>query len=166
MVTARSTGSRRAQPVVALRFDGEALWVLDQTTLPWREDELRLRNASEVAEAIGRLRVRGAPLIGVAAGYGVALELAQDPSLDRFERAYRVLRDARPTAVNLARAVDRVRAAALADATGDPAGAALREACEIEAEELAASDAIAERGAALLSDARRVLTHCNTGALA
>jgi methylthioribose-1-phosphate isomerase len=99
------------------------------------------------------LAIRGAPLIGVAAGYGVAVEVARGGSL---EEACRVLRDARPTAANLARAVDRVGRAA------DP----LAEARALEQEELAASGAIAAFGADLLADAGRILTHCNTGALA
>jgi methylthioribose-1-phosphate isomerase len=156
-------GERR--PVIALRFDGEALWALDQTVLPWHEQELRLQSAQQVAEAIRRLSIRGAPLIGVAAGYGVALELARDPRPHVLARACELLRGARPTAVNLSYAVDRVRAAALA-AEDDMHAAALAEAAAIQAEEEAASDAIAAHGAELLAGARRILTHCNTGALA
>ncbi len=101
-----------------------------------------------MAEAIRRLAIRGAPLIGVAGGYGVAL----DPG------GADLLRAARPTAVNLRVAVDRVYAAT----------DRVAEARAIEAEERAASDAIAGHGAELLAGAgaRRVLTHCNTGALA
>ena len=133
--------------VVALRFDGDALVVLDQTLLPWRERYLRLTDAAQVADAIRRLAVRGAPMIGVAAAYAMAL----DPRPE-------LLKAARPTAVNLARAVDRVAAAP------DP----IAEARAIHAEEEAASDAIAVHGADFLADAdaRRILTHCNTGALA
>ncbi len=133
--------------VVALRFDGDALVVLDQTQLPWRERYLRLTSSEQVADAIRRLAVRGAPMIGVAAAYAMAL----DPHPE-------LLKAARPTAVNLARAVDRVAAAA------DP----IAEARAIHAEEEAASDAIAAHGADFLAaaGARRILTHCNTGALA
>jgi methylthioribose-1-phosphate isomerase len=101
-----------------------------------------------VAEAIRRLAIRGAPLIGVAAAYATAL----DPA------GAGILKAARPTAVNLAYAVDRVKAAA----------DRLAEARAIHAEEEAASDAIARHGADLLADAGagRILTHCNTGALA
>jgi methylthioribose-1-phosphate isomerase len=152
--------------VVALRFEGCLLRVLDQTRLPWDEDEIELRTAAEVAEAIRRLAVRGAPLIGVAAAYGLALELAADPRVDALERASVELRDARPTAVNLARAVDRVRAAALAAGPERMAGAARAEADAIHAEEVAASAALARHGAELLTGVRRGLTHCNTGALA
>jgi methylthioribose-1-phosphate isomerase len=155
-------------PVVALRFADGVLRAIDQTELPFRERELELRTADEVAEAIVRLAIRGAPLIGVAAAYGVALELARDPSDEALERACQTLRTARPTAVNLAGAVNRVHRAVENAAAGDRPAAALNEARAIEAEEEAASAAIAAHGADLLTEAgaRRILTHCNTGALA
>jgi len=156
----------RKSCVVALSFDGCVLRALDQTVLPWLEDEVELADAAAVAQAIRRLAIRGAPLIGVAAAYGVALELARDPSPQALERACAELRAARPTAVNLAYAVDRVRTAALAAPARDLAAAALAEARAIHAEEEAASDAIATNGAELLQGAARILTHCNTGALA
>jgi methylthioribose-1-phosphate isomerase len=149
--------------VVALRFEAGVLNAIDQTELPWRERHLALHTAGEVAEAIRRLAIRGAPLIGVAAAYGVALELARDPA--GLGHACETLRSARPTAVNLAAAVDRVRKAVL-NAPNDPAATALGEAHRIHAEEEAASAAIAAHGAELLAGARRILTHCNTGALA
>jgi methylthioribose-1-phosphate isomerase len=152
--------------VVALRFEGRTLRALDQTVLPWREQELELHSASDVAGAIRCLQIRGAPLIGVAAGYAIALELARDPGGQTLDRACRLLKDARPTAVNLAYAVDRVRAAVLSSESARPAEAALTEARAIHAEEEAASDLIAANGADLLADHHRVLTHCNTGALA
>jgi methylthioribose-1-phosphate isomerase len=161
MATTRATPSS----VVALRFDGGALWAIDQSELPWRELELELRSAEDVAAAIRRLAIRGAPLIGVAAAYGVALELARDPSAEALERARHILREARPTAVNLSAAIDRVHEAASA-ADADRPAAALSEARAIEAEEEAASGAIAAHGADLLVGVRRILTHCNTGALA
>jgi methylthioribose-1-phosphate isomerase len=156
-----------AAPVVALHYADGALRAIDQTQLPWREVELELRSADDVVGAIRRLSIRGAPLIGVAAAYGVALELARDP--DALERACTALAGARPTAVNLAHAVDRVRAAVLAAGAAGAAGAAavaLSEARALHAEEEAASDSIARHGAALLAGRRRILTHCNTGALA
>ena len=125
-----------------------------------------MRGAEQVAEAIRRLQVRGAPLIGVAAAYGVALELARDPAPDTLHRACEVLRNARPTAANLAYAVDRVRGAVLAAPPAAAAATALAEAQAIEREEQRASDAIATHGADYLRGARTVLTHCNTGALA
>jgi methylthioribose-1-phosphate isomerase len=158
-----------AQPLQALRHDGRVLWALDQTLLPWHERWLELRDAQGVADALKRLSIRGAPLIGVAAGYGVALELALDQRPDALRRTRELLISARPTAVNLAYAVDRVADAAAAHPPGpERAGAALDEARAIERQEIASSDALAIRGADLLSrlGVRRVLTHCNTGSLA
>ncbi len=160
------TRGGRTESVVALRFDGESLWALDQTGLPFREHELRLRTASQVADAIRRLAIRGAPLIGVAAAYGVALELSREPSRQRLDAACELLRTARPTAANLAYAVDRVRGAVIAGLPDQAAPLALSEAQTIHAEEEAASATIAAIGAELLAGTRRVMTHCNTGALA
>jgi methylthioribose-1-phosphate isomerase len=146
---------------MALRWDGARLHVLDQTQLPHRESWLVLEGALDTAEAIHRLAIRGAPLIGIAAGYGLAMEVAAR-SPQAADAGRLALRQARPTAVNLAWAVDRVWAAA--QAGGAPGARA--EAELIEAQENAASAAIAQRGADLLAGRRRILTHCNTGALA
>ena len=127
---------------------------------------LELHDAAEVADAIRRLAVRGAPLIGVAAAYGLAMEVAREPGLGTLEEGWALLREARPTAVNLAWAVDRVRDAALAAGPAAMAAAARAEAEAIAAEDEAASAALARHGADLLAGARRILTHCNTGALA
>jgi methylthioribose-1-phosphate isomerase len=156
----------RPRHLVAVRYEAGALVALDQTVLPWEKVELRLEDAEQVAAAIYRLSIRGAPLIGVAAAYGIALALARDPSDAGLERACATLRGARPTAVNLAYAVDRVRAAVAVSPPHERAVAALAEARAIDAEEEAASDAMAAHGATLLSGAHRLLTHCNTGALA
>lgn len=117
-----------------------------------------------MAGAIRRLAIRGAPLIGVAAAYGVALELRRDPTQETLDRACRTLGDARPTAANLGRAVQRVKAAA---PTGDP-DKALAEAQAIHQEEERASAEMGRHGADLLAQAgaRTILTHCNTGFLA
>ena len=160
------------QPHPALRWDGRRLAILDQTRLPAAEVWLTLEGAADTAQAIRRLAVRGAPLIGVAAAYGLAMEVARMPSPPTpgtLEAGWEILRSARPTAVNLAYAVDRVRSAALAAGVGGDefmAGAAREEAERIHAEEDAASAAIAAHGAGLLGGARRIATHCNTGALA
>jgi methylthioribose-1-phosphate isomerase len=143
-----------SERIEALRYDEGVLSALDQTRLPWDEVWLELRSADEVAAAIRRLSIRGAPLIGVAAAYGVAM------SATELDAACATLIAARPTAANLAYAVQRVRAAVLAG------GSALAEARAIHAEEAAASDAMAGHGAELLAGTRRILTHCNTGALA
>src|SRR3954451_8487691 len=104
-----------------LRWDGERLHVLDQTLLPAREEVLILTGAEDTAAAIERLAVRGAPLIGIAAAYGLAMEAAREPAPGALERAAGRLATCRPTARNLAWAVARVRAAALA---AGPAGMA------------------------------------------
>ncbi|MHB8657851.1 MAG: S-methyl-5-thioribose-1-phosphate isomerase, partial [Solirubrobacteraceae bacterium] len=146
--------------------DAGALMALDQTRLPWEEHELVLRDATEVADAIRRLAIRGAPLIGVAAAYGVALELARDPTPAGLERACHTLGAARPTAVNLAWAVRRICDALAQTAPDRLAPGALAAARAIHDEEEQASYAMGGHGADLLGPVNRVLTHCNTGALA
>jgi len=154
-----------------LRWDGERLHVLDQTRLPAAEEVLVLEGAEDTAQAIERLAVRGAPLIGVAAAYGLAMEVARAPSLGALERGADRLATCRPTARNLAWAVERVRAAALAAGPVRLAGAACEAAEAIAREDEAASAALAEHGAALLDRTLApgpvtVLTHCNSGCLA
>jgi S-methyl-5-thioribose-1-phosphate isomerase len=146
-------------------IDG-AVEIIDQTALPARELRLRLSNVDEVVAAIQRLAVRGAPAIGVAGALGVALAARQhagDPGA--LAGAVRRLESARPTAVNLARGV-RLAAAALPDGPDAVLAAALA----LRDEEMAASRAMADRGAdlvgALCGAGPRVLTHCNTGGLA
>src|SRR5215207_9450356 len=156
-----------------LRWDGSRLHVLDQTRLPAREEVLVLEGAEDTAQAIERLSVRGAPLIGVAAAFGLAMEVAREPSLGALERGAERLATCRPTARNLAWAVERVRAAALSAGPVRLAGAARAAAEEIQRSDEAASAALAEHGAALLDAALprgpaplTVLTHCNSGCLA
>src|SRR5215218_2471809 len=155
-----------------LHWDGERLHILDQTRLPAAEEVLVLSGAEDTAAAIERLAVRGAPLIGVAAAYGLAMEVARAPSLGALERGAERLATCRPTARNLAWAVQRVRAAALAAGPVRMAGAAREEAEAIQREDEAASAALAEHGAALLDGVLpagrtvTVMTHCNSGCLA
>ena len=154
-----------------LRWDGERLHVLDQTRLPAHEEVLVLAGAEDTARAIERLAVRGAPLIGVAAAYGLAMEVTREPTLGALERGGERLATCRPTARNLAWAVERVRAAALAAGPSRVAAAARAEAEAIQREDEAASLALGEHGAALLDGALpagpvTVLTHCNSGCLA
>jgi S-methyl-5-thioribose-1-phosphate isomerase len=142
-----------------------AVRIIDQTELPAREVWLDLSSADELVDAIRRLAVRGAPALGVAGALGVALA-ARSLGADEtgLAAAVRALRQARPTAVNLARGVD-LAAAALPD----PA-AVLAVALGLRDAELAASAAMAARGADLVAELCgahvRVLTHCNTGGLA
>jgi methylthioribose-1-phosphate isomerase len=158
-----SVTERDAAP---LSWDGARVRILDQTLLPFEERVLELRGAADTAAAIRRLSVRGAPLIGVAAAYGLAMEVAQRATPEALEAGWTLLRDARPTAANLGWAVDRVRDAARAARPEAMAAAARAEAEAIHAEEDEASARMAAHGADLLTGARRVLTHCNTGALA
>jgi methylthioribose-1-phosphate isomerase len=156
--------------VAALRWDGERLGLLDQTLLPAEERWVTVTGAQDTADAIARLVVRGAPNIGVAAAYGMAMAVGADPSPVAVREAAATLSAARPTAVNLHRAVDRVLTTATS-ATGElgeraaPA-AARAEAERLHAEERLAAAALARLGAELLRGRRRILTHCNTGALA
>jgi methylthioribose-1-phosphate isomerase len=153
-----------------LHWNGTTLRILDQTRLPAEEIVLELRGAADTVEAIKRLAVRGAPLIGVAAAYGLAMELEREATPEALERAAALLAGARPTARNLGWAVERVAAAALAR-LGDMAAAAREAAQEIHREDEAASAALARHGAdaleAVLPDGPlAVMTHCNSGALA
>jgi methylthioribose-1-phosphate isomerase len=140
----------------AVRWDGDAVVYLDQRLLPHDVRYERARDAADVESAILSLAVRGAPCIGVFGAYGVALvhETVADEGL-RAEGIARI-RAARPTAVNLAWAVDRVSASA------DP----LAEARAIHEEQRALDAAIADAGLALIPDGARILTHCNTGPIA
>ncbi|MEL6984517.1 MAG: S-methyl-5-thioribose-1-phosphate isomerase, partial [Actinomycetota bacterium] len=128
-----------------------AIELIDQTKLPQESEILRLETVSDLVAAIKRLSVRGAPALGVAGGYGVALAATiHDPTTDPdgFDAAVRSIREARPTAVNLARMVDRV-AAMVAKDPAMAQTAALAEAGRIAEEELAASVAMGELGADL-----------------
>ncbi|PVC92997.1 MULTISPECIES: S-methyl-5-thioribose-1-phosphate isomerase [Streptomyces] len=159
-----------------LRWDeppeGPVLVLLDQTRLPAEEVELVCTDVPALVRAIQTLAVRGAPLLGIAGGYGVALAAAR--GFDVAEAAG-LLEGARPTAVNLGYGVRRVAAAYWAAAgkgEGDEAAAAaaLAEARALHREDAQASRRMAEYGEALLEDllpgrAYQLLTHCNTGAL-
>jgi methylthioribose-1-phosphate isomerase len=153
-----------------LAWDGASLRILDQTRLPAEEVVLTLSGADDTAVAIKRLSVRGAPLIGVSAAYGLAMEVARTPTIEALERGAAVLAGARPTARNLGWAVERVVAAAVA-APDDIAAAARAEAEAIHREDEAASAALARHGADALAEVLppgpvTLMTHCNTGALA
>jgi len=135
--------------VEPLRFEGGALLVLDQRALPEAERWIRCETVEQVAECIRTLAVRGAPAIGLAAAYGMAL--TDDP-----DDAAELLRSTRPTAVNLAWALEECREAR------DPLEAARR----LHREQDAADRRLARLGADLFERDTRALTHCNTGALA
>ena len=149
------------------------LRLLDQTRLPEEEVWLALTDVQQVGEAIRSMRVRGAPAIGVAAAYGLALAAAAGAAAGREELlgelrdAAQKLAEARPTAVNLAWALERVMAAAERAADAEAMrSAVLEEAQRIEREDVEANRRLGRLGAELVPDGAVVLTHCNTGALA
>jgi methylthioribose-1-phosphate isomerase len=146
--------------VTPLRWDGTALFLLDQRLLPREEKWIACRDAQEVADAIRTMVVRGAPAIGVSAAFGMALAARRG---DDLADAARRLRDSRPTAVNLAWAVDRMLAFVAGDARPE---SAIAEAQRILDEDVAANRKMGAFGAELLGPTATVLTHCNAGALA
>jgi methylthioribose-1-phosphate isomerase len=158
----------------AVEWADGVLMILDQTRLPHQEVVIEARTVEEVTAAIRTLAVRGAPLLGIAAAYGMALA-ARAPArtamrtLRELERAATALVGSRPTAVNIAWAVDRVLRSARAAETGGVDR--IRQAVTEEAKRIAWEDeasclAIGRLGADLLPPVGNVLTHCNTGALA
>ncbi len=170
-----------AEDFSPIEWRGGALGLLDQTRLPAEETWLDCRCPEDVAAAIRRLAVRGAPAIGVAAAYGLVLGLggedggADDPGADpaglrrRFETAADLLAATRPTAVNLRWAIERGRRVFESAAAGgrDAARRALLDwAHRLHRDDVAANRRIGEHGAALFAAGDRVLTHCNAGALA
>jgi len=150
----------RYDRVRAVQWRGDQLRLLDQRLLPQEERWMACRDAAEVTQAIRDLVVRGAPAIGIAAAWGVVLAAQQGAALDE---ALAMLRAARPTAVNLMWALDRMKARIVA---GADATALEREARAIQDEDLAANRHMGELGAALIAPGSGVLTHCNTGSLA
>jgi methylthioribose-1-phosphate isomerase len=153
-----------------LRWADGALELLDQTRLPDEETWLRCQRPEQVAEAIRRLAVRGAPAIGVAAAYGLALGL-RDPGeepMARFDEVAGLLGSTRPTAVNLRWAIERGRTALeRALANGADPSAALLDCAQVIARDQAEADRrMAAHAAALFAGRSRVYTHCNTGGLA
>ncbi len=156
------------KPVV---FRGRDLLILDQTLLPAQERYVCLKSAQEVAGAIKKLQVRGAPWIGVVAGYGLAIEaqrLKDREICSGLQRAAKMLVSARPTAVNISWAVMRIMKRVRQEGV-EPAG--LRTAVRAEAEAIAREEkkrsmAIAKYGAKLVRENAKILTICNTGVLA
>jgi len=163
------------EAVETLRWHDGRLELIDQRILPERLEYLACRSALETAESIRAMVVRGAPAIGCAAAYGVALEalrLREEPPTEfaaDMNKAIAALSASRPTAVNLFWALKRMRAVwdKIKDwPCGEIADRLLAEAHEIAAEDVRINRAIGANGATLLLDGARVLTHCNAGALA
>ncbi|HEY2506739.1 MAG TPA: S-methyl-5-thioribose-1-phosphate isomerase [Streptosporangiaceae bacterium] len=188
----RGSGLVPAAPDLAtLRWldppDGPAIMLLDQTRLPAEEAYQTCSDVPQLVDAIRRLVVRGAPMLGVAGAYGVALAAARGDDVDEAAAA---ITGARPTAVNLSWGAERARRAywmgaegehgdgpvpaegsrrssveGIRSRSGDGARSALRAADSIAADDAAASAAMARHGLGLVPPGARILTHCNTGAL-
>jgi len=158
--------------VETVQWIDDAVVLIDQTRLPLEEKYVTCRTSDEVADAIRRMVVRGAPAIGVAAAMGVALGMLHAPEHDvdrQFETICDTLAATRPTAVNLFWAIERMRRL-YEKQRGRPLAEIRRwlveEAKLIREEDISICRAIGRNGAALLPDGRTVLTHCNAGALA
>jgi len=158
-----------------LAADGWSAGAIDQTQLPHRFATIRLATLDDAAHAIRSMQVRGAPLIGATAAYGICLALRTDPSDEALERAYATLLATRPTAINLKWALDEMAAAVRNRPRGERAEAAYRRAAEICDEDVAINQAIGRHGAELIAAVAakkppgtpvEVLTHCNAGWLA
>lgn len=155
--------------------DGQAVEIIDQTKLPFVFETVRLENVTETAHAIFDMLVRGAPLIGATAAYGMALAMKADPSGANMDKAYKTLFEARPTAVNLRWAIDEMKTVLAPIAEEDRFTAAMQRAAEICDEDVAICSAIGDHGKELIEVAYEkagksrpvnVLTHCNAGWLA
>jgi methylthioribose-1-phosphate isomerase len=165
-------GDRHYRSIWAEKSGGP-LHIIDQTRLPHTFETRTLDSPEAVAEAIETMRVRGAPLIGVTAAFGLALAMSRDGSDESLSRNAGRLAGTRPTAVNLAWAIERMCAALEGLAPGERATAAWFEAQAIADQDVAINDAIGRHGLALIEHehaARRrtvnILTHCNAGWIA
>jgi methylthioribose-1-phosphate isomerase len=155
--------------------DGWSVGVIDQTRLPHELSTVRLATLDDAARAIATMQVRGAPLIGATAAYGVCLALRADTSEDALERAIVTLMATRPTAINLKWALDEMAAAVRNRPRAERPSAAYRRAAEICEQDIAINRAIGGHGAKLIAaiaankkpgEPVQVLTHCNAGWLA
>src|SRR3990170_6870 len=147
--------------------------LIDQTKLPLEESFLEIGDYRELAAAIREMRIRGAPAIGVAGAYAVALGAqgikARDKAafLRQFEKVCQTVASTRPTAVNLFWAIERMKTVVAADCSvAEIKPALLREAQKMEAEDEAVNRRLAQFGTELIEDGFTILTHCNAGALA
>ncbi len=158
-----------------LAADGRSINIIDQTRLPAEFWVVRLEHLAEVVAAIRAMQVRGAPLIGVTAAYGICLALADDPSDKALRTAYDQLLATRPTAVNLRWALDRMATAISATAVDDRVGTAYALAAKLAEDDVATCEQIGVHGERMLRtlwdqkgtrQPLQLLTHCNAGWLA
>jgi methylthioribose-1-phosphate isomerase len=165
----------KAMRTIWLEPDGWSVGVIDQTALPHRLSIVRLTSLDEVAHAIRAMVIRGAPLIGATAAYGIALALHADASDEALERAYATLLATRPTAINLKWALDEMSAAVRNRPRAERTAAAYKRAAEISEQDIAINTALGRNGLPLMEavasrkkpgEKVNVLTHCNAGWLA
>ena len=165
----------KAMRSIWLEPDGWSVGVIDQTALPHRFATARLTSLEQAAHAIRAMVIRGAPLIGATAAYGICLALRDDASDEAIERAYATLLATRPTAINLKWALDEMMAVVRNRPRAERTAAAYRRAAEICDEDIAINTAIGRNGLPLIEkiaagkkpgDRVNVLTHCNAGWLA
>ena len=160
---------------VWVEADGVTVGIIDQTLLPYRYVTLRLETVADAARAIKSMQVRGAPLIGAVAAYGMALAMREDASDAGLEHAYALLIATRPTAINLKWALDEMMAAVRNRARAERVEAAYKRAQDIADEDVEINAAIGRHGLKLIEEIAatkkpgepvNVLTHCNAGWLA
>ncbi len=165
----------KAMRSIWLEPDGWSVGVIDQTVLPHRFATARLTSLEQAAHAIRAMVIRGAPLIGATAAYGISLALRDDASDEAVERAYATLLATRPTAINLKWALDEMMAAVRNRPRAERTAVAYRRAAEICEEDIAINTAIGRSGLPLIEEIVaskkpgervNVLTHCNAGWLA
>lgn len=167
--------STKRSALRAIYWDGDAVAILDQRVLPQREIWLRCTDAKQVIKAIRAMAIRGAPAIGIAAAMALALGARDIQAADlqtfrrKFLRLCRLLKQARPTAVNLSWAVDRVYAAVVGDGDTDVFDLRRRVREQADAllrEDILVNESMARIGAEIVPRGARIITYCNTGALA
>src|SRR5215471_2581994 len=158
-----------------LESDGVTVGTIDQTLLPHRFETIALKTVDDAARAIKTMQVRGAPLIGATAAYGICLAIQADPSDEALRRAYAMLLQTRPTAINLRWALDEMMLALRGTAGTQRVSAAYARALAICEEDIAINAALARHGVKLIEETAakkppgervNILTHCNAGWLA
>jgi methylthioribose-1-phosphate isomerase len=164
-----------AQRTIWVEDDGGSVGIIDQTRLPFEFVKRRLRSLADAVDAIRTMKVRGAPLIGVTAAYGLCLQVRADPSDAALDAACGALRATRPTAVNLGWALEQMRAVLGGVPAAEREARAYAKASELCEDDVETCRAIGEQGLRLVEEAYRrrdrggpvnVLTHCNAGWLA
>ncbi|MGO1118741.1 S-methyl-5-thioribose-1-phosphate isomerase [Rhodovibrionaceae bacterium A322] len=165
---------RKHKRTIWLGADGQTVEIIDQTVLPHRYEVVGMTTVEDAAHAIAAMQVRGAPLIGITAAYGMALALRQDPGDGNLQAAYDQLLATRPTAINLRWALEEMRRYLLPLSLEDRAEVAYAKAAQLADEDAEMSRQIGQHGLGILKDLAakkgqgplNILTHCNAGSLA